>query len=202
MIEAKEFPAEFVDRLVAGDRAAFAELVEKTSSRVYGLAVRMLNNEQDAEDALQETFIKAYKALPEFEGRSSITTWLYRIAANEALMLLRKRKPLQQSVELDDDEGDVESLPEIVDWRYLPEKEMMTSETRKMLQNEVNRLSEPLKMVFILRDVEGFSGKETAEILGIQENAVKTRLVRARLKLRDGLSGYFRERMGTEAKNG
>ncbi len=202
MIEAREFPAEFVNQLVSGDRAAFAELVEKTSSRVYGLAMRMLNNEQDAEDALQETFIKAYKALPEFEGRSSVTTWLYRIAANEALMLLRKRKPLQQSVELDDDEEDVENLPEVVDWRYLPEKEMMTAETRKMLQNEVNRLSEPLKMVFILRDVEGFSGKETAEILGIQENAVKTRLVRARLKLRDGLSGYFRERMGIEAKNG
>jgi RNA polymerase sigma-70 factor (ECF subfamily) len=202
MIEDKDFSASFIDRLVAGDRAAFAELVEKTSAKVYGLALRMLNNEQDAEDVLQETFIKAFRALPEFERRSSITTWLYRIAANEALMVIRKRKPIEQSVEIDDEEENVESLPEIVDWRGLPEKELLSAETRKVLQDEIDRLSEPLKMVFILRDVEGFSGNETAKILGIKEDAVKTRLVRARLKLRDGLSGYFRERIGTEVKNG
>lgn len=202
MIEDKDFSSAFIDRLSAGDQAAFAELVEKTSAKVYGLALRMLNNEQDAEDVLQDTYIKAYRALPEFERRSSITTWLYRIAANEALMVIRKRKPIGQSVEIDDDEEDVESLPEIVDWRGLPENELLSAETRKVLQDEIDRLSEPLRMVFILRDVEGFSGKETAEILGIKENAVKTRLVRARLKLRDALSGYFRERMGTEVKNG
>jgi len=202
MIEDKDFSAAFIDRLVAGDRAAFAELVELTSAKVYGLALRMLNNEQDAEDALQETFIKAFRALPAFERRSSITTWLYRIAANEALMVIRKRKPLGQVVEIDDAEEDVESLPEIVDWRGFPETELLSAETRKVLQEEIDKLSEPLKMVFILRDVEGFSGNETANILGIKEDAVKTRLVRARLKLRDGLSGYFRERMGTEAKNG
>ncbi len=202
MIDEKEFSTVLIDRLTTGDRAAFAELVEKTSNKVYGLALRMLNNEQDAEDVLQETYIKAYRALPEFERRSSITTWLYRIAANEALMVIRKRKPMAQSVEIDDDDEEVESLPEIVDWRNLPENELLSTETRKVLQDEIDRLSEPLRMVFVLRDVEGFSGKETAEILGIQENAVKTRLVRARLKLRDGLSGYFRERMGTEVKHG
>lgn len=198
MIEDKDFSPAFLDRLVAGDRAAFADLVEKTSPRIYGLALRMLANEQDAEDVLQETYIKAYKALPGFEKRSSITTWLYRIASNEALMLIRKKKPLQRAVDLDDDNGAEESVPEIVDWRFLPERELASAETRRMLQEAANRLSTPLRIVFLLRDVEGLSVKETADILGINENAVKTRLVRARLKLRDDLSGYFRERMVTE----
>lgn len=202
MIEDKDFSPEFVDRLTAGDRAAFAELVEKTSTRIYGLALRMLSNEQDAEDVLQETYLKAYKAIPGFEKRSSLTTWLYRIAANEALMMIRKKKPLQQSVDLDDDNDDGETLPEIVDWRFLPEKELASTETRRMLQEAVDRLSTALRIVFLLRDVQGLSVKETAEILGINENVVKTRLVRARLKLRDDLSGYFRERMVSEVQNG
>jgi RNA polymerase sigma-70 factor (ECF subfamily) len=91
MIEDKDFSPEFVDRLIEGDRAAYAELVEKTSPRIYVLALRMLSNEQDAEDVLQETYLKAYKALPDFEKKSSLTTWLYRIAANEALMMIRKK---------------------------------------------------------------------------------------------------------------
>lgn len=202
MSEPQGFAAEFIDRLTDGDRAAFAELVEKTSPRIFGLALRMLGNEQDAEDVLQETYIKAFKALPEFEGRSSVETWLYRIAANESLMALRKKKPLTQAVELDDDREEVESLPQIVDWRFLPEKELMSGETRSMLKQAADKLSAPLKMVFFLRDVEGLSGKDTAQILGINENAVKTRLVRARLKLRDELSDYFRERVGTEVQNG
>lgn len=202
MSEDLDFDAEFIGRLKTGDRSAFAELVEKTSPKIFGLALRMLGNEQDAEDVLQETFIKAFKALPEFEGRSSVNTWLYRIAANEGLMILRKRKPIIQAVELDDDREETESLPQIVDWRGLPEKELMSGETRRMLKQAADKLSAPLKMVFLLRDVQGLSGKDTAEILGINENAVKTRLVRARLKLREELSEYFRERMGTEVPNG
>lgn len=202
MIEDKDFSPEFVDRLIAGDRAAYAELVEKTSPRIYGLALRMLSNEQDAEDVLQETYLKAYKALPDFEKKSSLTTWLYRIAANEALMMIRKKKPLQQSVELDDDNDESEALPEIVDWRFLPEKELASTETRRMLQDAIDRLSSALRIVFLLRDVQGLSVKETADVLGVNENVVKTRLVRARLKLRDDLSGYFRERMVSEVQNG
>lgn len=202
MIEDKDFSLTFVDRLTAGDRAAFAELVEKTSDRIYGLVLRMLSNAQDAEDVLQETYLKAYKALPEFEKRSSLTTWLYRIAANEALMMIRKKKPLQQSMELDDDNDESEATPEIVDWRFLPEKELASAETRRMLQEATGRLSAALRIVFLLRDVQGLSVKETADILGLNENVVKTRLVRARLKLRDDLSGYFRERMGSELQNG
>lgn len=198
MSEALEFTDAFIDRLMAADRHAFGELVEKTSARIYALGLRMLNNEQDAEDILQETYFKAFKALPNFEKRSSITTWLFRIAANEALMVLRKRKTPINLVEIDDQEGETDEPMEIVDWCCLPEKEMISAETRLMLSKAEDHLSPTLRIVFQLRDVEGFSGQETAEILGISEDAVKTRLVRARLRLREELSTYFRERMEGE----
>jgi RNA polymerase sigma-70 factor (ECF subfamily) len=183
---------------MTADRHAFGELVEKTSAKIYALGLRMLNNEQDAEDILQETYFKAFKALPNFEKRSSITTWLFRIAANEALMVLRKRKTPINLVEIDDQEGETDEPMEIVDWCCLPEKEMISAETRSMLSKAADQLSPVLRIVFLLRDVEGFSGQETAEILGISEDAVKTRLVRARLRLREELSTYFRERMEGE----
>lgn len=185
----------FIDRLIAGDRSAFGELVEKTSPKIYALGLRMLGNEQDAEDMLQETYLKAFKALPNFEKRSSISTWLFRIAANEALMLLRKKKTGIDLVDIDRDEDTDEAPYEIVDWCCLPEQEMVSSETRVTLNKAVDRLSPALRLVFQLRDVDGFSVQETSEILGISEDAVKTRLVRARLKLREDLSTYFRERM-------
>lgn len=191
------FSDTFLQHLVAGDKAAFAELVDRTSGKVFNLAFRMLNNEQDAEDVLQETYLKALKALPGFEGRSSVSTWLFRIAANEALMVLRKRKKGFHVVEMEEKDDEDEGTLEIVDWCCLPENELITGESRAKLQQAVDRLSTPLKLVFLLRDVEGFSGQETAEILGIRENAVKTRLVRARLKLRDDLSHYFKDHVVT-----
>ena len=191
----QDFSADFIDLLVSGDRRAFAELVESSSPKVYALGLRMLGNEQDAEDMLQETYLKAYKALPNFEKRSSISTWLFRIAANEALMQLRKRKTGVNLVEIEKDEENEEAPMEIVDWCCLPEQEMVSTETRAMLNNAAGELSPALRLVFQLRDVDGFSISETAEILGISEDAVKTRLVRARLKLREELSTYFKERM-------
>src|SRR5512138_2969068 len=116
--QAKGSPATIsVDALKAGDRAEFAGLVETYSNRIYRLALKILNDPQDAEDVLQETFIKALRSLPAFEGRSSLSTWLYRIAVNEALMVVRKRKPEVQSVDQDQesDEGDLEPI-QIVDW--------------------------------------------------------------------------------------
>jgi RNA polymerase sigma-70 factor (ECF subfamily) len=180
------------------DRDAFADLVEGTSSQIYHLLLRMLSNEQDAEDALQETYIKAFQALPAFEGRSSLKTWLYRIAANEALMMLRKRKPQPQTVEIDRDDEDFEEPQEIIDWCCLPESELMNQETRGKLTAAAQKLSDNLKMVFLLRDVEGLSGEDTAAVLGLSVDVVKTRLLRARLKLREELSAYFAEKV----KNG
>lgn len=185
----------FVDLLISGDRQAFSDLIEQTSAKIYSLGLRMLGNEQDAEDILQETYLKALKALPNFEKRSSINTWLFRIAANEALMLLRKRKAGMNTVDIDRGDDEEETPIEILDWCCLPEQEMVSAETRTMLNKAADQLSPALRIVFQLRDVDGFSGQETALILGISEDAVKTRLVRARLKLREELSAYFKERM-------
>ncbi|HNR01873.1 MAG TPA: RNA polymerase sigma factor [Anaerolineaceae bacterium] len=198
----RQFSPEFVERLVAGDMQAFSDLVDQTSGSIYGLGLRMLGNAQDAEDVLQETFLKAHKALPNFEKRSSINTWLYRIATNEALMLLRKRKAEirfdLESKEEEEPEGEIE----IVDWCCLPEMEFLSEETRVLLNQAALKLTPALRMVFLLRDVQGFSTQEAAEILQINEDAVKTRLVRARTKLREELSGYFRERLRGQVMNG
>lgn len=190
-----EWDEVFLDQLIAGDQKAFSDLVDKTSVKIYSLGLRMLGNEQDAEDMLQETYLKAIRALSNFEKRSSINTWLFRIAANEALMLLRKRKNGVNLIEIDQDDQDEESPLEILDWCCLPEHEMVSTETRAMLNKAAEHLSPALRLVFQLRDVDGFSVQETADILGISEEAVKTRLVRARLKLREDLSIYFKERM-------
>jgi RNA polymerase sigma-70 factor (ECF subfamily) len=184
--------------LRAQDRVTFARLVDLTSKPLYFLLLRILNDEQDAEDILQETYIKAFTALPGFEGRSSLKTWLFRIATNEALMLIRKRKPQVQLSELDDDSEEMEQPKEIVDWCCIPEPELMTAETRKKLNEAIKNLPVNLRTVFMLRDMQGFSGEETAAIVGISVDNVKTRLLRARFKLREELSAYFGERV----KNG
>ena len=182
--------------LQSGDRAEFARLVDAYSGPIYRLALKMLNDSQDAEDVLQETFIKAYRALQTFEGRSSLSTWLYRIAVNEALMHLRQRKPDQVSIDAghETEEGEREPV-QIVDWRALPEEELLSLETRQVLDRAIQRLPATLRSVFLLRDIEGLSVRETAEALNVSESVVKTRLLRARLNLRDQLSAYFNERM-------
>lgn len=189
--------------LQAGDRAEFARFVDAYSGQVYRLALKMLQNPQDAEDILQETFIKAYKALPQFEGRSSLSTWLYRIATNEALMFLRKKRPTQVSVDepVEDDEGN-ERPRQILDWCCLPESELMSTEARANLDRSVEQLPETLRAVFLLRDIEGLSTRETAEVLDISESAVKTRLSRARFQLRELLSAYYSERMPSVLERG
>lgn len=185
-----------IEALKAGDRAEFAKLVEAYSNQIYRLALKILNDPQDAEDVLQETFIKALRALPGFEGRSKLSTWLYRIAVNEALMAVRRRKPDHLSLEMEKEGEEGEMAPvEIVDWCCLPEGDLMTAEARRFLDRAVQSLSPALRAVFVLRDVEGLPVKETAEALNISEAAVKTRLLRARLKLREELSMYFGERV-------
>ena len=189
-------PAFSLQALQAGDRAEFARLVEAYSDRIYRLALKILNDPQDAEDILQETFIKALRALPSFEGRSSLSTWLYRIAVNEALMVVRKRKPDNLSIDMEKDDGEGETEPvEIVDWCCLPEGDLLDAEARRFLNEAVQDLTPALRTVFVLRDIEGLSVKETADALGLTEAAVKTRLLRARLKLREVLSVYYAERL-------
>ncbi len=189
-------------KLRSGDRAEFARLVDTYSPSVYRVALKILADQQDAEDVLQETFIKALRALPAFEGRSSLSTWLYRIAVNEALMLLRRRKPEGPSVDApagDDEEPD--EPYQIVDWCCLPESEFLTAEFRRILDQAMQKLSPALRVVFILRDIEGLSIEETAASLDVSQQVVKTRLLRARLKLREELSAYYHDRVPEKRKS-
>jgi RNA polymerase sigma-70 factor (ECF subfamily) len=186
----------FLEELRKGSKKAFAELVEVNSETIYRVAFRMLNDEQDAEDVLQETFIKAFHNLPSFEGRSQLSTWLYRIAVNEALMMIRKRKPATASIDQEYEADDGDLIPrQAVDWCCLPEAELMTGESQAKISQAVESLSTANRAVFILRDLSGLSTRDTAETLNISEAAVKTRLLRARLELREQLSGYFSGRL-------
>ena len=170
-------------------------MVNLYSNPIYRLGLRMLGTPQDAEDVLQNTFLNALTHLRTFEGRSSLSTWLYRIAANEALMLLRRKKP---EVNLEDAEadGNAQDLKptQFVDWSALPEDELLSSEGKKILDQTIQRLPEPMRIVFLLRDTEGLSIRETAEALDLTETNVKTRLLRARMFLREQLSTYYGER--------
>jgi RNA polymerase sigma-70 factor (ECF subfamily) len=190
---------ELLAELRAGDPAAYRRLVEANSVHVYNLALRLLGDEHEAEDVLQETFLSAFQAVDRFEGRSQLSTWLYRIAYNASLMRLRKRKrmvtfSLDSPVGSRDGDGDEEATQDIVDWSAVPDETLLTTEARKEMDQAIAGLPESLRSVFVLRDIEGLSGAETAEVLGISVQAVKNRLHRARLRLRDRLSAYFSER--------
>jgi len=192
MINDKAQQSEALESLRKGDRAEFAQLVEQYSPMIYRLGLKMLNNPQDAEDILQETFIKAYKHIDKFDGRSSVSTWLYRIATNEALMSLRKKRPDTVSFDMPSIyESEPQEPLQIVDWCCMPEEEYLTAEGRMRLDQAAERLPESLRIVFVLRDIEGLATRETAEVLEISEMAVKTRLSRARLRLREDLSTYY-----------
>ncbi len=185
-----------LEALIAGDRAEFARLVDTYSSPIYRLGLRMLGTPQDAEDVLQNTFLNVFTHLSTFEGRSSLSTWLYRIAANEALMLIRKKKPEVNVDDVQAGENDEDLLPtQFVDWSALPEDELLSGEGKKFLDSAIQTLPESMRIVFLLRDVEGLSIKETADALNLTETNVKTRLLRARMFLREQLSAYYGERM-------
>ena len=194
-VEAEGFSLE---ALQAGDQEEFSRLVDTYSAKIYRLATRMLNQQQDAEDVLQETFLKAYRGLKSFDGRSKISTWLFRIATNEALMVLRRKHPEFVSIDepVETEEGEQEPV-QIVDWCCLPETELLSEEARERLDEAVQKLPESLRVVFVLRDINDLSTLETAEVLGLSETAVKTRLSRARLRLREILTAYYGERVST-----
>jgi RNA polymerase sigma-70 factor (ECF subfamily) len=192
-----------IEALRNGDRAEFARLVDAYSAPIYRLGLRMLGNEQDAEDVLQNTFVNALTHMSTFEGRSSVLTWLYRIAVNEALMILRRGRP---EVNVDDtdssDDNDTISPTQFVDWGALPEDELLSAEGKQALDNAIQTLPESLRMVFLLRDIQELSIKDTADTLNLTEANIKVRLLRARLMLREKLSLYYGERMKKEKTNG
>ena len=173
-----------------GDEAAFTDLVHRHEHRVYTLALGMLHNPADAEDILQETFINALRGLKSFRGDATFATWLYRIAYNATLMKLRKASP---TFSLDETiEGDDSDMPrELTDWSHDPVDAVLNDETRAVMDEAIAALSPAARAVFIMRDVDGLSTEETAAALGITADAVKVRLHRARLALREHLQPYF-----------
>jgi len=179
----------------AGDQNAFAELVNRYERKIYRLAKNITRNDEDAEDVLQDAFLKAYTHLDNFKGDSKFYTWLVRIAVNEALMRLRKRKtdrsvPLDEPVEL----GEETVAREIAVWEDNPEQRYSKEEWRQILDEAVDELKPDFRTVFVLRDIEELSTEETAETLGISIPAVKSRLLRARLALREMLTRQFRRK--------
>lgn len=177
----------------AGDGAAFEELVNRYERKIFRLTMNITGNREDAEDAMQDAFLKSYAHLKDFQGDSRFYTWLVRIAANEALMRLRKRRPNQFSLD-ESIEGDEDLMPrELEEWRPSPEQRYAQTEMQGILSSVIEQLEPDFRIVFVLRDVEELSTEETASALGISIPAVKSRLLRGRLKLRQKLNRYFRQ---------
>ncbi len=182
--------AAIVARVQAGDTEAYAELVKRHEKRVYRTLMGITGIREDAEDATQNAFLKAYLHLADFHGAARFSTWLLRIAINEGLERLRRRK---QTVSLDDDrEEDEWYRPrEFRDWRDNPEQTYTKSEMRELVEKEVMRLPVKYRVVVMLRDLEEQSTEETAQALGLEISTVKTRLLRGRLMLREALAPHF-----------
>jgi len=179
---------ELVRRSKEDDERAFGELVSRYESKVYSLALRMVRNPEDAEDVLQDTFLRAYRGIKSFQGASTFSTWIYRITANSALMRLRKKQLPTVSIE---DQDERETPINIADWTPGPVEQLMTQELQQEMDAAIGSLPPEFQQVFILRDVEEKSNAEVAEILDLSVAAVKSRLHRARLKVRNRLAGYF-----------
>jgi len=181
----------------SGDVSAFEELVRRYDRNVFRIAQHITQNREDAEDVVQDAFLKAYSNLAQFQGQSKFYTWLVRIAVNEALMKLRRRRP-ERTVSLDEEvKTDEDSVPrEVADWSPNPEQQYSQAELREILSKTIQGLPPGFRTVFVLRDVEGLSTEETAEALDLSIPAVKSRLLRARLQLRERLSRYFQRRDG------
>ncbi|ABF41694.1 RNA polymerase, sigma-24 subunit, RpoE [Candidatus Koribacter versatilis Ellin345] len=184
-----------------GDVGAFEELVRKYDRNVFRIANHITQNREDAEDVVQDAFLKAFQNLGQFQGQSKFYTWLVRIAVNEALMRLRRRRP-ERMVSLDEDINTGEdTIPrEVADWAPNPEQLYNQAELKEILQKTIQGLPPSFRTVFVLRDVEGLSTEETADALNLSIPAVKSRLLRARLQLRERLTKYFKKQRGGDGK--
>jgi len=184
-----------VDAARKGDIGAFESLVKRYDRNVFRIAQHITQNREDAEDVVQDAFLKAYQNLGQFQGQSKFYTWLVRIAVNEALMRLRRRRP-ERMVSLDEDvKTEEDSMPrEIADWSPNPEQQYTQGELKDIWSRTIQGLPASFRTVFVLRDVEGLSTEETADALGLSIPAVKSRLLRARLQLRERLNKYFKKR--------
>jgi RNA polymerase sigma-70 factor (ECF subfamily) len=176
----------------SGDVAAFEELVKRYDRKLLRIAQHLMHNREDAEDVVQEAFLKAFQHLDQFRENSKFSTWLIRITLNQSLMKLRKRRQ-RTEVSIDNNfQSEEDNLPiDVGDWAPNPEELYRATELREILSKTLQELGPGLRVVFVLRDIEGFSLEQTAEALGLSLAAVKARSWRARLQLRERLSKYF-----------
>jgi len=195
--ESQSEESPLVEAARAGDIGAFESLVRRYDRNVFRIAQHITQNREDAEDVVQDAFLKAYQNLGQFQGQSKFYTWLVRIAVNEALMRLRRRRP-ERMVSIDEDvKTEDDSMPrEIADWSPNPEQQYTQAELKDILGKTIQGLPPSFRTVFVLRDVEGLSTEETASALELSVPAVKSRLLRARLQLRERLNKYFKRRDG------
>jgi RNA polymerase sigma-70 factor (ECF subfamily) len=188
---------ELLARAQAGDMSAFESLVGKHEEKVYGLALRMTRSEADAAEIAQDTFLSAYQHLGEFRGEAAFGSWVHRIAANNALMRLRRQKVVD--IVSDDlagpeftDRGSLAEAPES-DWSKRADEKIIEDELGRAIQAATDALPEGYREVFLLKDVEGLSYEEISEMVGISIPAVKSRLHRARLALREAIDAFYKE---------
>ena len=175
-----------------GDAAAFEQLVRRYDRRLLSIAQHVTHNREDAQDAVQEAFLKVFRKLTQFQESSQFSTWLIRITVNESLMKLRKQRSTREVSIDEDSQSDEDMGPfELSDWAPSPEELYREAELRNILRNTLQELQPGLRVVFVLRDIEGLSTEEAAEVLELTPVAVKARLWRARLQLRERLSKYF-----------
>ncbi|MCM8822019.1 MAG: sigma-70 family RNA polymerase sigma factor [Candidatus Omnitrophica bacterium] len=183
---------ELIERAKSRDNAAFEELVKRNQAKIYNLGLKLLGNKEDAADLLQETFINAYYALPKFEGKSAFSTWLYRIATNNAFMKMRKKKiPLVRFETERSDSSREEFSLGMSDWSNDPGAHLRNQELKLLIEKSINALPGKYKTIFVLHDIEGFSTEEISKMLNLSVPAVKSRVHRSRVFLRDKLSSYF-----------
>ena len=194
---------QLIERARRGDFDAFEALVGQSEGKTYHHLLRMVGNPEDAKELLQETYLSAYRNLKSFKGGSTFSTWVYRIATNHALMRLRKKNP--ETVGLD--EIAIPSHEElkgrtISDWGIDPREAVHRKEVRRLLAEAIQALPPTYRAVAVMRDMDGLSTAETAKLLEITEGAVKTRLHRARIYLREALSPHFESEHGSGTAGG
>jgi len=191
-----EWPAdaELVERLKGGDEEAFSALLRRHQGKVYRLAMNMTRNVQDAEEVTQDVFLAVSRKLGAFDGRAAFSTWLYRVATNAALMKLRGRRP-EPHLPIEEAgptfAADGHFARPVADWSELPDDRLLAAESQRVLGQAIEALPPDYKAVVVLRDIEGLSNQEVAESVGTTVLAVKSRLHRARLALRERLAGHF-----------
>jgi len=194
---------ELVERVRGGDADAFEQLMRAYQSKVYNTALRMTGSREDAFDISQEVFVRVYRSISLFRSDSSFSTWIYRLCSNMCIDFLRKRKHVSEvSLTRRDDEGEIEGENEVADNQFDPERAYENAELREKLFAAIDKLSEEHRQAVVLRDIEGLSYAQIAEVAGIEEGTVKSRISRAREALRVLLreGNFFSDRASNRSK--